>query len=1207
MKTIFNKLRFALLLGFIAIGMTALAQNIANIEKMSISTQMILNEIENGVSLDIKPDLRGNGLTFTIDSEKQYRTVARPVSINGETFISAFVRVNNESEINNLKALGVQIECIFDNGLLTALIPVDKIHEIAALDGVKKINAATLMKPLTDKTREKTNVDDVLTQSPDAIAAGLDKVYDGSGVILGVIDDGIDYQHIAFKDKDGNNRISRIYNFTYTQTDNYGYPTDPTVTDWTGTGTMPTTDDNTADHGTHTSSIAGGSSVIVNGTNVSVTDNHAHATYGGMAPGAELYLAGIKGLYNTYIANAFQKMYNYATAQGKPLVVSNSWGSQIGPHDGTGSFAEITHNYFSDSNPNNICLFAAGNEAGTADASEGGGFHISGNASSANPLGTILRCSVSSSYDNGLFYMGELASAWSTSNMGCTIYVLNTSTGAIETTVNVNPTTQGAAVTGLSNYYSGTLYAYKDYLNSENKTQILLYASGTNGYMQSQGYYQSNGMYRSNYTLAVEFYPINGSADIDVWAVSDYSYFTNYLTTNGHNWTNGSDDMSVDDEVTYPDVISVGAYNSKTSFVNYQGSTYGANSYILNDITYFSSYATPEESPTGVQYPWITAPGAIIVSAVNHNHTSSVDDDSYYGSTSLVVNSSTNPYAIMQGTSMACPAAAGIVALWLQAAQELDKDLTTTDIKNIMAETAIHDQWTNGTNASHFGNGKINALGGIQYILEHYSSTDPTIRVSATTASFDGEPGNTYTKTITVTGSNLTGDIIATLNDQNGVYSINPTNLGNGGELVITFAPNDEGEFSATITLTSPGAEPVTITINGIALIHTSTLTSNVIAVPVYQSEAEVDYSTYVFSEGEVLGDVNMSLAYPSGAAPGEVKVLAKNDEHILNYELHHKVGNGNWTYPNGNAVATANHVGNSYVVNDNTFTFPQDATEMWITMNDSQLNTAMTTYYIPVTVAKSIVENGSQDNTYGAPVVVSTSDGIDLEVSIGGYKSASKDKYGNYTGIWEGPNGINYCVYMPQILVVSQQLGTLRPYMYRAWLLPNDDITYYNFAHDSQTGFYGTTSINDLPKLLAERTIEDVSNPTHVLLPEELGDTYEGMNTFGAPVNILDATDNPNNPGIVIAVRVYYQSADEENGHMLRSNRDGGYGFGEGRGSGNGIPTGVNELFGFGKQVVDVQYVNALDMQSREPFDGLNIVVTRYSDGSITTTKVVK
>ena len=1205
MKTIVNKLRFALLLSFVAFGLTALAQNIANIEKMSISTQMLLNEIENGISLDIKPDLRGNGLTFTIDPEKQHRTVARPVSIDGETFISAFIRVTNESEISNLESLGVRIECKFDNGLLTALIPVDKIHEIVALDGVKKINAATLMKPLTDKVRQTTNVDDVLTHSADAIAAGLPGIYDGSGVILGVIDNGIDYNHIAFKDKDGNNRISRIYNYTYTQTNNYGYPTDATVTDWTGTGTMPSTDDNTEDHGTHTSSIAGGSSVIVNGTNVSVTDNHSNATYGGMAPGAELYLAGIKGLYNTYIANAFQKMYQYATAQNKPLVVSNSWGGQEGPHDGTGDFADIIHEYFGDNHPNNICLFAAGNEAGTADANEGGGFHISGNASSANPLGTILRCSVSSSYDNGMIYLGDIASAWSTSNLGCTIYVLNTSTGAIETTVNVNPTTQGAAVSGLSNYYIGTLYAYKDYVDSENKTQILLYASGTNGYMQSRSYSQSGGVYRSNYTLAVEFYPVNGSADIDVWAVSDYSYFTNYLTTNGHNWTNGSDDMCVDDEATFPDVISVGAYNSKTSFVNYQGSTYGAGSYILNDITYFSSYATPQESPTGLQYPWITAPGALIVSAVNHNHTATIDQDySYYGglSSQLIVNSSTNPYGIMQGTSMAAPAAAGIVALWLQAAQEIDKDLTTTEIKNIMAETAIHDQWTNGTNASHFGNGKINALGGIQYILEHYSSTDPSIRVSATTTTFNGEPGNNYTKTIIVTGFNLTGDIIATLNDQNGVYSINPTNLGNGGELTITFAPNVEGEFSATITLTSPGAEPVTITINGIAIIHTSTLTSNVIAVPVYQSEAEVDYSTYIFSESEVLGDINMGLAYPSGAAPGEVKVLAKNDEHILNYELHHKVGNGNWTYPNGNAVATANHVGNSYVVDDDeTFTFPQDATEMWITMNDDQVNTAMTTYYIPVTMAKSIVETGSQNNTYGAPVVVSATDGAELEITIGGIKSDGADKYGNHTGEWD-VEGTTYCVYMPQVLVKCQKLGTLRPILYRAWLLANDYIPYYNYARDHDYGFYyGTTVKTNLPYLLAERSIEDIGDPTYVMLPEELSQSYEDQqNAFGAPVEA---------PGIVIAVRVYYQSADEESGHMLRGgNRDGDYGFSEGRGSGDGIPTAIDELFiGYGKQVVDVQYVNALGMQSKEPFDGVNIVVTRYSDGSFTTTKVVK
>ena len=1198
MKTTVNNIRFMMLLAFVAITMTALAQNIANIEKMSISTQMFLDQMEGKADFYALPAPTRSGHKVAEGVSLQPR-IAKPDTINGQLYISSFVRVTDDSVIDQLKDLGVIIECQFKEGLMTTYIPVDRITEVAGIAGVREIEVASVLRPLTDKAREATNVDDVLTNSADAIAAGLNDVYDGTGVILGIIDIGIDFNHIAFKDKNGNSRIKGL--LCYTNTDNY--QAQPAY-EWTGSGTIPNYDVNDEDHGTHTSSTAGGSSVIINGSNVTVTDDHSNATYGGMAPGTDLYLAGVGVLYNTRTAYALKKISDFATAQNKPLVVSNSWGSHNGPHDGTGYLADVVRQNYGDDHPNHICLFASSNDAGNANyGGEGGGYHVMGAASSANPLRTIVRSHYYSDTDDGYLYYGTIANAWCRDqnvSMTCKIHVIDRNTRTVIKTVTANPSANGTIISALSDYYSGTLKAYSSTSNS--KTQIRI--DVTSSTLETTSY---SGSYVSDYTLAIEFYPNSGEHVIDVWA-GEISYFNDFLTVNGYNWTCGSDDMTASDQSTIHEAISIGAYVTKNQITDYNGTTHSyASTFTMGDIAYFSSYATADQSPTGERYPWVAAPGARLVAAVNHHHTT--DNYNYingqYGKTDRVNANTTYPYGAMQGTSMACPTAAGIVALWLQAAQEVGKTMTTSDIKDVMRETAIIDQFTTtGPNASHFGNGKIDALAGIQYIL---GGNTPTISAIPTEVTFDGEPGNSYTSTVSVRGRKLTGDIIATLNDNSGVYSINPTNLGNGGELTITFAPNEEGEYSATITLTSPGAEPVTITINGIALIHTSTLTSNVIAVPVYQSEAEVNYSTYIFSEGEVIGDVNMNLAYPSGAAPGEVKVLAKNDEHILNYELHHKVGNGNWTYPNGNAVATANHVGNSYVVNDNTFTFPQDATEMWITMNDSQLNTAMTTYYIPVTVAKSIVENGSQDNTYGAPVVVSTSDGIDLEVSIGGYKSASKDKYGNYTGIWEGPNGINYCVYMPQVHVVCQQLGALRPYMYRAWLLPNDDITYYNFAHHPQTGFYGTTPITDLPKLLAESSIEDVSNPTHVLLPEELGDTYEGMNTFGAPVNILDATDNPNNPGIVIAVRVYYQSADEENGHMLRGNRDGGYGFGEGHGSGNGIPTGVNELFGFGKQVVDVQYVNALGMQSREPFDGLNIVVTRYNDGSITTTKVVK
>ncbi len=1063
--------------------------------------------------------------------------------------------------------------------------------------------------------------------------------------------------------------------------------------------------------------------------------------------------------------------------------------------------------------------------------------------------------------------------------MACKIYVLNAKTGAIVTSVTVNPTTSGTTVPGLSNYYSGSLVAVKDYQERVsgydfNKTQILLFSN--NG-IQSRSYTQSGNIYVSNYTLAIEFYPTNGTATIDVWAADSFNYFTNYLTTNGHNWVNGTDDMTAGDEVTIADAISVGAYNARTSFTNSQGQNINYSSVLtLNDITYFSSYATPGTGPTGLQYPCITAPGARVISAVNHNHTTAVDAYSYYGSnyiSDLVVNSSSSPYAAMDGTSMACPAAAGIVALWMQAAQEVGKTLTTTEIKNIMAETAIKDSWvTSGPNASQFGNGKINALGGIEYILNEYG--EPTITATPSTVTFDGAPGGTYTQTVTVGGIQLTNDIIAELNDQTGTFSINrATNLGSGGDLVITYAPTDQGNHNATITLTSIGATSQTITLIGTSRIVTdatvadgnttntylpiygnqyankqinqmiypasmlteiqgkkiksmkfyaerinfsggafnvkmgtttqttypqrnhsritanmttvktgqvaesggtelvitfdqpfeytggnlvidfevtqtntnsttrfygvnpggytsfysygsttnnygrytaggtrlqflpkvtfewdapfmagtvspssltfsdaiidneatqtvtvtntgnipftpvidttnlpaeftvtgsgavaiggsldltvtysptnagphsgsftvtigdqtytvsvtgngvnvsSTLFSNEVMVPVYKSDIRANGDTYIFAESDVLGDIDMNLEYPANSS--SIEVLAKADEPILRYDLHHKIGeDGNWTYPDGAAVATATHNGNSYVVNSETFTFPQDATEMWIAMNDSQLNNATeVTYYVPVTVANGKVTTG-EPNTYGAPFAQSQLDPVSIEVRVGGVKSSVIDHYGNHTGEWEGPNGVNYCVYMPVVTVLCQQLnGTTHvPYLYRAWLLANDFVDYYNYAHDPQEGFYGTT-VKQMPYLLAEKGIDDIGDPTYVTLGEA-GDTYEGQNTFGAPVD---------DPGIVIAVRVYYQRADELSGHMLRAG--GGYGFGQGSGRGDGIQTGINELIN-GKQVVDVQYVNTLGMQSSEPFDGVNIVITRYSDGSTSTSKVVK
>lgn len=833
--------------------------------KLSVTTQMFLQELNGEISFEQNEELlkasakaKGIPLAEALRQAKYDRPIAKAVEINGRQFISAFIRVSDRSAVSELEALGVEIQCEFSNGtLFTTLIPVDKLQEVAKIAKVSRISVASKRRPLTDKVRQATNVDDALTLSTDAIGAGLSKKYDGTGVLLGVIDTGIDFQHIAFKDKNGNSRIKRAYVVTNTGSDYYPSYSAKEYGDGTSnaiTSSAPTTDNSSEDHGTHTSSTAGGSSVIINGSTVTVTDDHANATYGGMAPGADLYLAGCD-LSDTYLANSFQKICNYADSKNMPVVVSNSWGGQFGPHDGTGDIAEICAQYFSDSNPNHICLFAASNDAGT------NGFHVMGNASSSNPLGTVVNWNT----DYGLtYYYGVFANAWTRTagkTLACKIIVINSS-GAKQAEINVNPTADGASVS-LANTYvsSGYLYAYKDYVSSS-KSQILLYAS--------------NLRMRSGYKLAVQFYPTSGSDVVDIWSGSAYTYYTSTPSTSGYTWTAGSDDMTVSDEATIPDAISIGAYVTKNSVKEYNGTTHSLTSDYptIGDIAYFSSYATANQSPTGLAYPWICAPGATTVAGVNAYDTSG--DYSYLNDNSAdygmyrVNSNTTNPYGSMEGTSMATPAAAGIVALWLQAAKEVGKNLTTSEVKQIMANTAIKDSYTTtGANASHFGNGKIDALAGLQEILG--ATAEPTIQVNPTSLAFTGYATQTQTQSITVTGLNLEGNITIAKSGLNASAftidktSITAANAANGVTVNVTWNPTTAGNSVATLTLTSQNAETVTVSLSGTAQAATPTIIPDLTELA-FSAALEQSTSQTINVTGRFLtGNITASLTDPNG------------------------------------------------------------------------------------------------------------------------------------------------------------------------------------------------------------------------------------------------------------------------------------------------------------------------------------------------------
>ena len=157
----------------------------------------------------------------------------------------------------------------------------------------------------------------------------------------------------------------------------------------------------------------------------------------------------------TELTNAIQKIVLYADSVGKPVVVSNSWGSQWGPHNGTGTLATFISQYFGESHPNHIILFASSNDASHARGSDGGGFFVKKSAASqTSPLGSIMR----TRNDGGNSYADVITSAWASSKLNCKLYVLNNTTGEVLKSWTVTEKTK--TFDGLDTYYTGSMTVY---------------------------------------------------------------------------------------------------------------------------------------------------------------------------------------------------------------------------------------------------------------------------------------------------------------------------------------------------------------------------------------------------------------------------------------------------------------------------------------------------------------------------------------------------------------------------------------------------------------------------------------------------------------------------------------------------------------------------------------------------------------------------
>lgn len=712
------------------------------------------------------------------------------ITPSGVETVQCFLSLKNLS-LSQLEQKGAEVNAIYGH-LVSATVPVDSIETIAQLNNVHQVSVSRQRRLLTDVARSQTQAQSVHNLDEAARQAGLLQAYTGQGVVLGIIDDGIQFDHTAFKDPNGNTRIKAVYMPNAT-TSNGG--TKKQIDGVTMMGyqyTTPTqiskltTDDTNESHGTHTAGCAGGSLV---------------GNYSGMAPHADLVLCGCgSNLSDAAISSSAKYIANYAKEQGKPCVISISLGTDIGPHDGSSNLCQAYDQIAQDYQA--VILLAAGNEADytgsvqktlTPEAN-----YIAVGHELIEPI-------------SGYAITGE-ADFWNSTGdaLQVQVVVLDANGKAVYTSAKMS---NGKITSStLSKYFRTSLFS---------STSGITITSGkdANNHRYNLSISTTLGTNKGSYKLC---YLVHGQAGntITAWTDCYYSQFTADLSSSAYTQspytlTPGNADCSICDDVTGKHTISVGAYASRLSFpYNHGNKTYHTTNgtFPQQDIADFSSYGTDFN---GVQHPFVTAPGHTVVSSVNRYNTNEIFTGSatYDAYRHSLPSGNYDYWEYMSGTSMATPVAAGIVALYLQA----NPALTTDDVKALIRRTATTDHYTTTAHPERFGCGKINALAGIAQLV---NPLQPEIIADPSALTLETYIHGTTTATFQLLASHLQDDITLTLDDPHRAFTldattITPAEAQQGKTITITFASPAQGTYPATISISSTNAQPLVINLTG--------------------------------------------------------------------------------------------------------------------------------------------------------------------------------------------------------------------------------------------------------------------------------------------------------------------------------------------------------------------------------------------------------
>ena len=182
-----------------------------------------------------------------------------------------------------------------------------------------------------------------------------------------------------------------------------------------------------------------------------------------------------------------------------------------------------------------------------------------------------------------------------------------------------------------------------------------------------------------------------------------------------------------------PSVICVGSTSYRIGFVTYKG--------IWQDVNWgtggiVAGYSSRGPTMAGNIKPDVLAPGTNVMAAFNSFYAESNPEDYITRANAARYTWGGRIYAwsMQNGTSMACPVVAGIIAQWLEAIPTLTRE----QILEAFQATCHHYDPTLSYPNNDYGYGEIDAEAGLNYLLSHYDNIQaPSALPSAAEAFYD--------------------------------------------------------------------------------------------------------------------------------------------------------------------------------------------------------------------------------------------------------------------------------------------------------------------------------------------------------------------------------------------------------------------------------------------------------------------------------------